>query len=86
MITNSGWADDLILVANGIAVQKRSRFSYAILQQMSGEDRGQFFAGALTVTAGVQAPLPSHKGRYAFEYAAAIAPPPRALVAAGTMP
>jgi len=40
----------------GVLLEKRDRLSYAILQQVSGEYRGEFF-DALTVTAGVRAPF-----------------------------
>ena len=47
--------DDPIADANGNDVQKRDRQSYAILNQVSGEYRGEF--GALTVTAGARLPF-----------------------------
>jgi iron complex outermembrane receptor protein len=43
--------------ANGVTLQKRNRLSYAILQQISGEYRGEFMDDALVVTAGVRAPF-----------------------------
>jgi iron complex outermembrane recepter protein len=43
--------------ANGVTLQKRNRLSYAILQQISGEYRGEFMEDALVVTAGVRAPF-----------------------------
>src|SRR5262249_2624107 len=46
-----------ILDKNGVIMQKRNRLSYAILNQVSGEYRGQFFNDALTVNAGVRAPF-----------------------------
>ena len=48
--------NDPIIGANGFAIQKRDRLSYAILNQFGAEYRGEFF-GALTVTAGVRAPF-----------------------------
>lgn len=45
------------IAANGIVLQKRNRLSYAILQQISGEYRGEFMDNSLTVTAGVRAPF-----------------------------
>jgi iron complex outermembrane receptor protein len=47
--------NDPIEDANGNVVQKRDRQSYAILNQIAGEWRGQF--GALTVNAGLRAPF-----------------------------
>lgn len=49
--------NDPLLAANGVAVQKRDRKSFAILDQFSGEYRGKFFNDALTLTAGVRAPF-----------------------------
>ncbi|HEX8301650.1 TonB-dependent receptor [Sphingomonas sp.] len=49
---NAGLAD-----ANGRILQKRDRLSFAILQQVAGEYRGEFFDNQLTVTAGVRAPF-----------------------------
>ena len=46
-----------ILDAAGNVFQKRNRLSYAILHQISGEYRGQFFEDALKVTLGVRAPF-----------------------------
>jgi len=61
--------DNPILEANGIAVQKRNRFSYAILHQVSGEYRGQFFNDALTLAAGVRAPFfKRNLNNYCFTY------------------
>ncbi|QUT04213.1 TonB-dependent receptor [Sphingobium phenoxybenzoativorans] len=48
--------NDPIVDRNGNAVQKRDRLSYAILHQVSGEYRGEFF-DALTVNLGVRAPF-----------------------------
>ncbi len=48
-------ANDPLLDADGIAPQKRNRKSFAILNQISGEYRGQF--GDLTATLGVRAPF-----------------------------
>ena len=45
------------LAANGVALQKRDRLSYAILQQISSEYRGEFMDNNLVVTAGVRAPF-----------------------------
>ncbi len=47
--------NDPILDANGIAVQKRDRQSYAILHQVAGEWRGVF--GPATVTVGARVPF-----------------------------
>ncbi len=49
--------DDPQLAANGSALQKRDRLSYAILHQVSGEYVGKFFDEMLTVQAGVRAPF-----------------------------
>jgi len=38
-------------------LQKRDRLSYAILHQIAGEYRGEFFDGALVVNAGIRAPF-----------------------------
>jgi iron complex outermembrane recepter protein len=46
-----------VLDANGFAVQKRDRLSYAILNQVAAEYRGEFFDEALTVNLGVRAPF-----------------------------
>ncbi len=43
--------------ANGNVIQKRDRLSYAILQQVSGEYRGEFLDEALTLMLGVRAPF-----------------------------
>ncbi|MCP9223528.1 TonB-dependent receptor [Erythrobacter sp. LQ02-29] len=51
--------NDPVLDANGIAPQKRNRKSFAILNQVSGEYRGQF--GGLTATLGVRAPFFTRK-------------------------
>ncbi|MDF7776636.1 TonB-dependent receptor [Sphingomonas sp. AOB5] len=45
-----------ILGADGTPVQKRDRLSYATLNQISGEYRGQFLNDSLTVVLGVRAP------------------------------
>lgn len=42
---------------NGNLMQKRNRLSYAVLHQVSGEYRGQFFDDKLTINAGVRAPF-----------------------------
>lgn len=47
--------DDPIADATGTVVQKRDRQSYAILNQVAGEYRGEF--GALTVNAGLRLPF-----------------------------
>ncbi|WP_246104869.1 TonB-dependent receptor [Sphingomonas xanthus] len=47
--------NDPLADANGDHVQKRDRQSYAILNQVAGEYRGEF--GALTVNVGVRAPF-----------------------------
>ncbi|WP_041392196.1 TonB-dependent receptor [Sphingobium sp. SYK-6] len=49
--------NDPIRDANGNAIQKRDRLSYAILNQVSGEYRGEFLDEALTVRLGVRAPF-----------------------------
>lgn len=41
----------------GTILQKRDRLSFAILSQISGEYRGEFFGGALTTTIGIRAPF-----------------------------
>lgn len=46
-----------ILDANGNAIEKRNRLSYAILHQVSGEYNGKFFDERLDVLAGVRAPF-----------------------------
>jgi iron complex outermembrane receptor protein len=46
-----------IFDADGNMMQKRNRLSYAVLNQVSGEYRGQFFNDTLTVNAGVRAPF-----------------------------
>ncbi|WP_294219385.1 TonB-dependent receptor [uncultured Sphingomonas sp.] len=46
-----------ILDAAGNVFQKRNRLSYAILHQISGEYRGQFFDDTFKVTLGVRAPF-----------------------------
>ena len=48
-------ANDPLLDGNGIAPQKRNRKSFAILNQISAEYRGQF--GGLTATLGLRAPF-----------------------------
>ena len=45
------------IAANGVTLQKRDRLSYAILQQISGEYRGELLDNNLVVTAGVRAPF-----------------------------
>lgn len=46
-----------IVAANGGPVQGRSRYSIAMLNQISGEYFGRFFEDRLTVTAGIRAPF-----------------------------
>lgn len=41
----------------GAVLQKRDRLSYAMLNQVSGEYRGEFFDGSLVTTLGVRAPF-----------------------------
>ena len=41
----------------GVTLQKRDRLSYAILHQVAGEYRGEFFDEALTVNVGLRAPF-----------------------------
>ena len=45
------------IAANGVVLQKRNRLSYAILQQIAGEYRGEFLDENLVVTAGIRAPF-----------------------------
>ena len=47
--------NDPVLASNGVALQKRDRQSYAILNQVAGEYRGEF--GALVVNVGLRAPF-----------------------------
>ena len=49
--------NDPLADGSGVFMQKRDRLSYAILQQISGEYRGEFFDNSLVVTAGVRAPF-----------------------------
>jgi iron complex outermembrane receptor protein len=49
--------NDPITAGNGVILEKRNRKSYAILDQVSGEYRGNFFDDALTLTAGLRAPF-----------------------------
>ena len=49
--------NDPILDVNGNPLQKRDRLSYAILNQIAGEYRGEFFDDALTINAGIRAPF-----------------------------
>lgn len=46
-----------IVASNGEILQKRDRLSYATLNQVSGEYRGEFFDGKASVTLGVRAPF-----------------------------
>ncbi|MHA6722177.1 TonB-dependent receptor [Sphingomonas sp. RS2018] len=49
--------NDQVKDGTGAVLQKRDRLSYAILHQVSGEYRGEFFDGNMIVTAGVRAPF-----------------------------
>jgi len=49
--------NDPILDSNGNIIEKRNRFSKAILNQVSGEYRGKFFDEKLTISGGVRAPF-----------------------------
>ncbi|MDX3882965.1 MULTISPECIES: TonB-dependent receptor [Sphingomonas] len=49
--------DNPVLGSDGNRLQKRDRLSYAILHQVSGEYRGEFFDERLTVNAGLRAPF-----------------------------
>jgi len=49
--------DDPIETSAGFDMQKRDRKSYAILNQLSGEYRGDFFDDKLTVIAGLRLPF-----------------------------
>ena len=49
--------NDPIFDANGFAMQKRDRLSYATLAQVSGEYRGEFADGRLITTLGIRAPF-----------------------------
>jgi len=53
---NFGYADG-IEDANGVALRRRDRMSYAILNQPSVEYRGDFMDDALTLTLGLRAPF-----------------------------
>jgi iron complex outermembrane receptor protein len=46
-----------ILSSSGTVLQKRDRLSYATLNQVSGQYRGQFFDNKLTIDFGVRAPF-----------------------------
>jgi iron complex outermembrane receptor protein len=48
---------DPITAANGDVLQKRDRLSIALLQQVAGEYRGEFFDRRLTVNLGLRAPF-----------------------------
>ncbi len=50
-------SEDPLLDSTGTALQKRDRFSKAILNQAFGEYRGRFFDSKLTLNAGVRAPF-----------------------------
>jgi iron complex outermembrane receptor protein len=49
--------NDPIVAGNGDVLEKRDRRSIALLQQVAGEYRGQFFDNRLTVNLGVRAPF-----------------------------
>jgi iron complex outermembrane receptor protein len=49
--------NDPLSDVNGNVLQKRDRLSIALLHQVSGEYRGEFLDGALTINAGVRAPF-----------------------------
>jgi iron complex outermembrane receptor protein len=49
--------DDPIQTADGFNMQKRDRKSYAILNQVAGEYRGEFFDERLVVNAGLRLPF-----------------------------
>jgi iron complex outermembrane recepter protein len=49
--------NDPVAAGNGDVLEKRDRLSIALLHQVSGEYRGEFFDGRLTVNAGVRAPF-----------------------------
>ena len=49
--------NDPLVATNGSTLQKRDRQSYAILNQVSGEYRGEFFDEKLTTTVGLRAPF-----------------------------
>jgi iron complex outermembrane receptor protein len=49
--------NDPLIATNGSPLQKRDRQSYAILNQISGEYRGEFFEDRLTLTLGLRAPF-----------------------------
>jgi len=49
--------NDPILDANGVPMQKRDRLSFAILQQVAAEYRGEFFDSTFKVNAGIRAPF-----------------------------
>lgn len=49
--------NDPLVDASGAVLNKRDRLSYAILNQVSGEYRGEFFDGGLVATLGLRAPF-----------------------------
>ncbi len=63
LLQTNGAPFDVFPVNNGLAdvggniLQKRDRLSYAVLNQISGEYRGEFFDGKLTATVGIRAPF-----------------------------
>jgi iron complex outermembrane receptor protein len=46
-----------ILDVNGVALQKRDRISYAVLNQVAAEYRGEFLDDALRINVGIRAPF-----------------------------
>lgn len=60
-------ANNPLVGVNGNVLNKRDRLSYAILNQFSGEYRGEFFEDRLTINAGVRAPFFKRKlNNYCF--------------------
>jgi len=49
--------NDPVIAANSDVLQKRDRRSIALLHQVSGEYRGEFFDDRLTINAGIRAPF-----------------------------
>jgi iron complex outermembrane receptor protein len=49
--------NDPLLDATGMPIESRNRLSYSILNQVSGEYRGEFFDGKLVLQGGVRAPF-----------------------------
>jgi iron complex outermembrane receptor protein len=50
-------SDDPLLDASGKPIEKRNRTAYSILNQVSGEYRGEFFDSKLVVQAGLRVPF-----------------------------